>query len=121
MHARTAITLLVTTIVASTSAALAIYPTHAAGPIDETDEMPSLLASPEQPWAAGKVLATHRDSHTIAIEHRPIESFYMPNMTMVFRVADPSLLVGLTAGDKIRFKVERDGRSYTITAIENSN
>ena len=121
MNARMAVTFLVATIAASTSVALAIYPTHAAGPIDENDEMPSLLPSPEHPWAAGKIVATDRDSHTIAIEHRPIEPFYMPNMIMVFRLADPNFFIGLTAGDKIRFKVERDGRSYTITAIEHSN
>lgn len=63
-------------------------------------------------------VATHRNSRTIAIEHRPIEAFYMPNMIMIFRVADPSLLISLTAGDKIHFKVEHEGRSYRIA---NSN
>ena len=40
---------------------------------------------------------------------------------MIFKVADPSLLYGRTPGDKIRFQLERKGRSYVITRIENSN
>ena len=35
--------------------------------------------------------------------------------------SDPASLKGLGPGDKVRFEVERDGRSYTITRLVNSN
>lgn len=94
---------------------------RAAGPDDEADDMPSVLASPQQPLTAGWIVATDRNAGTIEIRHRPIQALNMEYMTMTFRVADPSMLLGRTAGDKIRFSVERKGRNYIVTRIENSN
>jgi Cu/Ag efflux protein CusF len=37
---------------------------------------------------------------------------------MVFQVADPKLLEGLQAGDKVRFAAERRNGAYTVTVIE---
>ena len=45
----------------------------------------------------------------------------MEPMTMIFRVKDPAMLMGLIPGDKIRFKVERDNDGFVVTRIENSN
>ena len=89
-------------------------------PADEADEMPGILTSSKQPLAAGRIVAVDRNAGRIAIEHMPISDLFMEKMTMIFRVADPNSLYGHTAGDKIRFKVERDGKSYVITRIENS-
>ncbi len=71
--------------------------------------------------AAGRVVKVEADAGRITIEHRPIWRFYMESMTMIFKVRDPAMLAGLTPGDRIRFKVERDGRSLVIVRIENSN
>ncbi len=46
---------------------------------------------------------------------------YMESMTMIFKVADPAMLTGLTPGDRIRFKVDRAGDGFVVTRIENTN
>lgn len=75
----------------------------------------------EQILSAGRVVKVDRDAGKIAIEHKPITHLYMEAMTMIFRVKDPAMLTGLTPGDKIRFKVERDDDGFVVTRIENSN
>jgi len=93
----------------------------AVGPDDEADNMPDVLAPQGEPLAVGKIVAINRDTCQLELEHMPIKAYYMQGMTMVFKVADPSLLYGRTPGDKVRFQLERKGRSYVITRIENSN
>jgi Cu/Ag efflux protein CusF len=107
-------------IAAMSAPLLASQAAWAAGPDDEVDEMPDVEASPGQ-LAAGQVVATNRAVGTITIRHQGIPELFMQTMTMVFRVSDKAMLEGLTPGDKIRFKVERDGRSYVVTRIEHSN
>lgn len=70
---------------------------------------------------AGSVVKVDTEAGKITIQHRPLRSHHMESATMVFRVSDPAMLVNLTAGDKIRFKVERDNKGPVITRIENSN
>lgn len=93
----------------------------AAGPDDEVDDMPAALVPQGGPLTSGRIVAIDRAAHQVEIEHAPIKEFYMQGMTMIFKVADPSLLYGLTPGDKIRFRLERNGRSYVVTRIEHSN
>lgn len=71
--------------------------------------------------SAGRVITADADAGRITIEHKPIQHLYMESMTMIFRVKDPAMLVGLRPGDKIRFKVERDDGRFVITRMENSN
>lgn len=71
--------------------------------------------------SAGRVIKVDADGRKITIEHKPIQHLYMESMTMIFRVKDPAMLFGLTPGDKIRFKAERDDEGFVITRIENSN
>ena len=37
---------------------------------------------------------------------------------MVFQVKDPAMLDKVQAGDKVRFKAEKVGGAFTVTAIE---
>ena len=74
-----------------------------------------------QPLAAGRILAVDSDASRLAIEHGAIRHLSLPPGTALFRLEDPQALVGLTPGDKIRFVVEREGRTYFITRLENSN
>lgn len=77
--------------------------------------------SGERILSAGRVVKVDRDAGKIAVEHKPIAHLYMESMTMIFQVKDPAMLTGLTPGDKIRFKVERDNDGFVVTRIENSN
>lgn len=90
----------------------------------------SAFAAPASAWdaaqytdqvlSAGRVVKVDADAGKITIEHKPIWYLYMEAMTMIFKVADNSILTGLTPGDRIRFKVERVGDGFVITRIENT-
>ena len=79
-------------------------------------------ASPsgERVLSVGRVVSVDSEAGEVTIEHKPIPHLYMESMTMIFRVKEPAMLTGLTPGDKIRFKVERDDKGFVITRIENS-
>lgn len=75
----------------------------------------------EMPLAAGRIVSMDPAAGRVTVRHQGIGRFYLDPGANVFHVQDPTLLAGLTPGDKIRFGVERDGKRYTITRIENSN
>jgi len=79
-----------------------------------------LAPSEEYPLAAGRVVAVDPKAGKVTVVAGPIARFYMEPATRIFRVDDRTLLTGLSPGDKIRFELVRDGKSYVITRIENS-
>jgi Cu(I)/Ag(I) efflux system protein CusF len=74
-----------------------------------------------EPLALGRVVAVDRAAGKITLEFRPITELLPEGGTRIFQVEDPTSLKGLTPGDKVRFEVERNGRSFLVTRIENSN
>ena len=79
------------------------------------------IAPSDEPWGSGRVVAIDRAGSRITLEYRPIPQLFLDGGTRIFHVGDPTSLKGLGPGDKVRFEVERDGRSYTITRLVNSN
>lgn len=75
----------------------------------------------EHVLSAGQVVKVDADAGKITIEHRPIWDLYMESMTMIFKVRDAAMLIGLSPGDRIRFKVERADGGFVVTRIENAN
>ena len=76
---------------------------------------------PDEPRASGRVLAVDHAAGRITLEFRPVPQLLPEGGTRVFRVKDPASLKGVNPGDKVRFEVERNGRSYLVTRVENSN
>jgi Cu/Ag efflux protein CusF len=76
---------------------------------------------PDEPLARGRIVAVDPKAGRITLEFQPILPLLPEGGRRVFRVADAKWLKGLGPGDKVRFEVERDGGSYTVTRIENSN
>ena len=74
-----------------------------------------------EPLASGRVLAVDRAAGRITLEFRPIPQLLLEGGKRVFRVKDPTSLKDVNAGDKVRFEVERNGRSYLVTRVENRN
>ena len=79
---------------------------------------------PCRPTSRGRAVAsspstTRRDR--ITLEFRPVPQLLPEGGTRVFRVKDPASLKGVNPGDKVRFEVERNGRSYLVTRVENRN
>jgi len=75
--------------------------------------------APKSAQVVGKVVAIDAAKLLLTVDHGEIAAFQMGPMTMAFRVKDAALLVGLRAGDAIRFTVaEEEEGDYVITRIE---
>jgi len=66
----------------------------------------------------GEVRKIDKEAKKITLRHSEIKSLEMPAMTMVFQVKDPAMLDKVQTGAKVRFRAEKVGGAYTITAIE---
>ncbi len=66
----------------------------------------------------GEVRKVDKEAGTLTLRHGRIENLDMPGMTMVFRVADPSMLETLKEGDKIRFAADRLNGALTVIRWE---
>lgn len=78
---------------------------------------PAAVTSPAD-MAVGEIRKVDMDNKKITIKHGEIKNLDMPGMTMVFQARDPALLSKVKAGDKVRFKAEKDGTAFVVTDIE---
>jgi len=68
---------------------------------------------------SGVVEKVNEAEDKVTLTHGPIKKFDMEGtMTMVYRVADPSMLKGLKVGDHIRFDTDKINGKFTITKME---
>jgi Cu/Ag efflux protein CusF len=68
----------------------------------------------------GEIRRVDKEAKKLTIRHGPLENLGMPAMTMVFQVADPSVLERVKAGDKVRFSADKVGGAYTVTELEHA-
>ena len=66
----------------------------------------------------GEVRKVDKAAKKITIKHGPIANLDMPAMTMVFQAQDAALLDKVKAGDKVKFRAEKIGGGFAVTAIE---
>ncbi len=78
---------------------------------------PSQSAGASEALIDGEVRAIDRDNGKLTLKHGPIPEYDMAAMTMAFRVADPALLSGVAAGDKVRFTVDKVNGRLVVTRI----
>ncbi|GHF49591.1 copper-binding protein [Seohaeicola zhoushanensis] len=57
----------------------------------------------------------------VTIDHEALTSLDMPAMKMVFQVADPSMLDGLSEGAEITFVADRVNGKLTVTELNKDN
>lgn len=67
--------------------------------------------------ADGTIIGIDAERGRITLKHGAIEGLGMPAMTMVFRVADPSMLMELKIGDDVRVTVMRADNLFTVTQL----
>ena len=84
---------------------------------DHATHHPSSAAQSAE-MADGEVRKVDKDAKKITLRHGEIKNLDMPAMTMVFQVKDPAMLDKVQAGDKVRFKAEKVGGAFIVTAIE---
>ena len=65
----------------------------------------------------GEVVKVDKPAGKITLKHSPIKNLDMDAMTMVFRVADATMLDKVKAGDRIEFEADRVNGAITITRI----
>jgi Cu/Ag efflux protein CusF len=70
--------------------------------------------------ASGQIVAVDPAAGRITLDYRPLP-LLPEGGVRIFAVEDPTILKGLSAGDRVRFEVEREGRNYVVTRLENSN
>lgn len=78
----------------------------------------SAAATAQTPMADGEVRRIDKAQGKITLRHGPIANLGMPGMTMVFKVADATMLDALEEGDKVKFAADRVNGALTVTAIE---
>jgi Cu/Ag efflux protein CusF len=66
----------------------------------------------------GEVRKVDKAARKVTIKHGPIANVDMPAMTMAFDVKDPALLDKVKDGEKVRFRVEKEGANYVVTRLE---
>ena len=76
------------------------------------------MASTHEAMTEGELRKIDVASQRVTLRHGPIDNLKMPPMTMVFQVQDAADLEGLAAGDKVRFRADKDGSTYVVTELE---
>ena len=79
---------------------------------------PAKAAAPSAALTEGEIRRVDKEAKKLTIKHGPIKNLDMPAMTMVFQVADLALLDQVRAGDKVKFRAEKQGDNYLVTRIE---
>ena len=79
---------------------------------------PPVASSSKAALTEGEIRKVDKDTKKVTIKHGPIVNLDMPAMTMAFDVKDAKLLEKAKSGDKVRFRVEREGSAYVVTQLE---
>ena len=107
--------------IAMSGSVLAMAATYAAEPGNHDELMYERTAPQDMLLGNGRVVAVDRVGSRVTLEYQPIPEIFLEGGTRIFQVEDPAWLTGLMPGDKIRFGIERESRSYLVTRIQNSN
>ncbi len=76
------------------------------------------FAQTDGEMATGTVTKIDTQWNKVTIDHGPLENLEMPAMKMVFQVADPAMLEGLTEGTEVLFVADRVNGKLTVTKLE---
>lgn len=76
------------------------------------------LAGAQAGWVAGEVRMVDADKGRVRLKHQAIRQLDMPAMETTFPVRDRAVLPRLQTGERVRFRAEKIGGQFTVTAIE---
>lgn len=84
--------------------------------------LPGLAAAEKTlPLVDAEMRRVDTRANKLSLRHAEIPNLDMPPMSMVFQVADPALLDGLKAGDRLRVTVDQIDGAYTVLSIERAD
>lgn len=106
-------------LVLGTGSALAQAPAAAAAD-SHSSHHPAAAAStaPQAELSEGEITRWDPRTLRLTLKHGEIKNLDMPPMTMVFRVADASVVGDLKPGDKVRFRAEQISGAYHVQRID---
>lgn len=78
----------------------------------------SAVPAVAQEYTKGTVKEVKADEEKVTVTHEELKNLDMPAMTMVFNVADPTMLDGMSEGDAIEFVADRVRGKLTITEVK---
>lgn len=113
MRIRTAISILTFSITA-----LAIPSAFATGSDAGVHGQSAPVAASVSKLTNAEVRKIDTEQGKVTLKHEAIDNLDMPPMTMVFRVANPKMLSGLKAGDKVQFRAETKEGTITVTHMQ---
>lgn len=106
-----------TTLLLLTAMALA-SPTMAQTDNGHSSHHPAENQAAQTDLTDGEIRKIDKEARKITIKHGEIKNLDMPPMTMVFQVKDVTLLEKAMVGEKVKFKVIKDGPAYVLTEIQ---
>lgn len=77
----------------------------------------AVLADSVPAMSTGTVTKVDTQWNKVTIDHGPLENLDMPAMKMVFTVADPELLEGVSEGAQVSFLADRVNGKLTVTQM----
>lgn len=77
-----------------------------------------MTGSAQSATGAGEVRKIDLENRKVTLKHEAMKDMGMPAMTMVYPVADASVLRNIKVGDKVRFRAATAGGNTTITDIQ---
>ncbi|MDH4570493.1 efflux RND transporter periplasmic adaptor subunit [Pseudomonas sp. BN414] len=80
------------------------------------ESKPTSTSAPVRDEADAQVTAI--DAASVTLAHGPFETVGMPGMTMAYPLADPTVMVGIKAGDKVRVTVRQTDSGLVVERLE---
>ncbi len=87
-----------------------------AAPASSLDDI-ALTAAVSAPEVDGIVQKVEVVKQRLTLKQGAIDAYDMPNLTMRWRLQDPTVLQGLAEGDKVHITVGRIDSQYTILSL----
>ncbi|OWY11632.1 RND transporter [Thioclava sp. JM3] len=75
------------------------------------------IAASDSAMSSGTVTKIDAKWNKITVDHGPLKNLDMPAMKMIFVLADPAMLEGLSEGAQINFVADRVNGKLTITEL----
>ncbi|MCS3454523.1 Cu/Ag efflux protein CusF [Aeromonas sp. BIGb0405] len=90
---------------------------HEGHDMSQMSDMQDMNEMTERVMTKGVISRIDAANHKVGIKHEAITNLKMPPMTMVFTLADPAQLQGLTVGDAVSFHAEQQGGKLILTRL----
>ena len=68
-------------------------------------------------WIGGEIVKINAEQGTVTIRHTSIGHLYLPAATTTFHYVDPSVILRIKNGDRVRFRADRYDGTLRLVAV----